>query len=69
VITLAGDRLSRDTIDLLVIARDMQRTGTGTRSRAEPLLDTTSDFAEIMFAILDVRPGWDRHAKSPIRTR
>jgi hypothetical protein len=35
VITPAVDRLSRDTTDLLVIARDMQRAGAGIRSRAE----------------------------------
>src|ERR671913_1147532 len=42
----AVDRLSRDTTDLLVIARDMQRAGAGLRSLAEPVVDTTSDFAE-----------------------
>jgi DNA invertase Pin-like site-specific DNA recombinase len=50
----AVDRLSRDTTDLLVIAREMQRAGAGIRSLAEPFLDTTSDFAEIGFAILGV---------------
>src|SRR6516165_7524417 len=54
VITPAVDRLSRDTTDLLVIAREMQRTGAGIRSLAEPYLDTTSDFAEIVLAILGV---------------
>src|ERR1700751_5968967 len=49
VITPAVDRLSRDTTDLLVIAREMQRAGAGVRSLAEPYLDTTSDFAEIVF--------------------
>ena len=52
VITPAVDRLSRDTTDLLVIAREMQRAGAGIRSLAEPYLDTTSDFAEIIFSIL-----------------
>jgi DNA invertase Pin-like site-specific DNA recombinase len=51
VITPAVDRLSRDTTDLLIIAREMQRAGAGIRSLAEPFLDTTSDFAEIIFAI------------------
>ncbi len=46
------DRLSRDTTDLLVIARDMQRAGAGLRSLAEPVIDTTSDFAELMLAML-----------------
>jgi DNA invertase Pin-like site-specific DNA recombinase len=54
VIIPAVDRLSRDTRDLLVIAREMQRAGAGIRSPAEPFLDTTSDFAEIVFAILGV---------------
>ncbi len=48
VIIPAVDRLSRDTTDLLVIARDMQRAGAGIRSLAEPVLDTTADFAEIV---------------------
>jgi DNA invertase Pin-like site-specific DNA recombinase len=35
VVILAVDRLSRDTTDLLVIARDMQRAGAGLRSLAD----------------------------------
>src|ERR1700674_3232455 len=54
VITPAVDRLSRDTTDLRILARDMHRAGAGIRSLAEPFLDTTSDFAEIIFAILGV---------------
>jgi DNA invertase Pin-like site-specific DNA recombinase len=60
VITPAVDRLSRDTTDLLVIAREMQRSGTGIKSLAEPFLDTTSDFAEIIFAILGVAAKLER---------
>jgi DNA invertase Pin-like site-specific DNA recombinase len=60
VITPAVDRLSRDTTDLLVIARDMQRAGAGIRSLAEPFLDTTSDFADIIFAILGVAAKLER---------
>jgi DNA invertase Pin-like site-specific DNA recombinase len=60
VITPAVDRLSRDTTDLLVIARDMQRAGAGIGSLAEPFLDTTSDFAEIIFAILGVAAKLER---------
>jgi DNA invertase Pin-like site-specific DNA recombinase len=60
VITPAVDRLSRDTTDLLVIARDMQRAGAGIKSLAEPFLDTTSDFAEIIFAILGVAAKLER---------
>src|SRR6266851_3373860 len=54
VITPAVDRLSRDATDLLVIARDMQRAGAGLRSLAEPVVDTTSDFAELVLAMLGV---------------
>jgi DNA invertase Pin-like site-specific DNA recombinase len=54
VIIPAVDRLSRDTTDLLVIAREMRKAGVGIRSLAEPFLDTTSDFAEIVLAILGV---------------
>jgi DNA invertase Pin-like site-specific DNA recombinase len=60
VIIPAVDRLSRDTTDLLVIAREIQRAGAGIRSLAEPFLDTTSDFAEIVFAILGVAAKLER---------
>src|ERR1700712_1548296 len=52
VVISAVDRLSRDTTDLMVIARDMQRAGAGLRSLAEPVLDTTGDFAELVLAML-----------------
>ena len=51
VIIPAVDRLSRDTTDLLVIARDLQKAGTGLRSLAEPVVDTTSDFAELVLGV------------------
>jgi len=54
VIIPAVDRLSRDTTDLLVIGRDMQRAGAGLRSLAEPVVDTTSDFVELVLAMLGV---------------
>src|SRR6266852_5682361 len=60
VITPAVDRLSRDTTDLLVIARDMQRAGAGLRSLAEPVVDTTSDFAELVLAMLGVAAKLER---------
>src|SRR6202047_3041779 len=60
VITPAVDRLSRDTNDLLVMKREMQSAGAGIRSLAEPFLDTTSDFAEIIFAILGVAAKLER---------
>ena len=60
VITPAVDRLSRDATDLLVIARDMQRAGAGLRSIAEPVVDTTSDFAELVLAMLEVAAKLER---------
>ena len=54
VIIPAIDRLSRDTTDLLVIARDLQKAGAGLRSIAEPIIDTTSDYAEILLATLGI---------------
>jgi DNA invertase Pin-like site-specific DNA recombinase len=60
VTTPAVDRLSRDATDLLVIARDMQRAGAGLRSIAEPVVDTTSDFAELLLAMLGVAAKLER---------
>jgi DNA invertase Pin-like site-specific DNA recombinase len=60
VITPAVERLSRDVTDLLVIARDMQRAGAGLRSIAEPVVDTTSDFAELVLAMLGVAAKLER---------
>ena len=54
VIITAVDRLARDPTDLMVLARDMKQAGAGLRSLAEPALDTTSDFAEIILAMLGV---------------
>ncbi len=60
IITPAVDRISRDTTDLLVIARQIKEAGAGLRSLAEPFLDTTSDFAEIVLAILGVASRLER---------
>jgi DNA invertase Pin-like site-specific DNA recombinase len=56
----AVDRLSRDTTDLLVIARELQNAGAGLRSIAEPVVDTTSDFAELVLAMLGVAAKLER---------
>src|ERR1700738_2962172 len=71
VIIPAVDRLSRDTTDLLVIARDMQRAGAGLRSIAEPVVDTTSDFAELVLAMLGVAAKLERRriAERMVRRR
>lgn len=60
VIIPAVDRLSRDTTDLLVIVRDLQNAGVGLRSIAEPVVDTTSDFAELVLAMLGVAAKLER---------
>src|SRR5271157_1419437 len=60
VIIPAVDRLSRDTTDLLVIARDLQKAGAGLRSLAEPVVDTTSDFAGLVLAMLGVAAKLER---------
>jgi DNA invertase Pin-like site-specific DNA recombinase len=60
VIVPAVDRLSRDATDLLIIARDMQKAGAGIRPLAKPFLDTTSDFADVVFAILGVAAKLER---------
>jgi DNA invertase Pin-like site-specific DNA recombinase len=60
LIISAVDRLSRDTTDLLIIARQLQEAGAGLRSIAEPVLDTTSDFAEVVLAILGVAAKLER---------
>jgi DNA invertase Pin-like site-specific DNA recombinase len=57
VITPAVDRLSRDTTDLMVIAREVQRTGARLRSLAEPVLDTTG---ELVLAMLGVAAKLER---------
>ncbi|XYD06888.1 recombinase family protein [Methylobacterium sp. NMS12] len=52
VIIPAIDRLSRDTADLLTIARDLRASGVGLRSLAEPILDTTNELADVVLAVL-----------------
>ena len=60
VVVAAVDRLSRDTTDLLTLARDIQQAGAGLRSLAEPVLDTTGDFAELVLAMLGVAAKLER---------
>jgi hypothetical protein len=47
--------LDRQISLVWLIAREVQQAGAFIRSIAEPSLDTTSDFAETVFAILGVR--------------
>ncbi len=60
VLIPAVDRLSRNATDLLIIARDIQQAGAGLRSLAEPVLDTTGDFAELVLAMLGVSAKLER---------
>ena len=43
-----------------MIARDLQKAGAGLRSLAEPVVDTTSDFAELVLAMLGVAAKLER---------
>lgn len=60
VIIPAVDRLARDPTDLLVLARDMHTAGAGLKSLAEPVVDTSGDFAEVVLAILGVSAKLER---------
>lgn len=60
VVIPAVGSLSRDATDLLVIARTIQQAGAGLRSLAEPVLDTTGDFAELVLAMLSVAAKLER---------
>jgi DNA invertase Pin-like site-specific DNA recombinase len=60
VLAAAADRLSRGTTDSLVIARDLENAGAGPRSLAEPLMDTTSDFEELILAMFGIAGKLER---------
>ncbi|MES3110547.1 recombinase family protein [Sphingomonas aurantiaca] len=57
----ATDRLARNTRDLLNILHLVQKAGAGFRSIAEPMVDTTSQFAAVIIAVLGIAAGWERH--------
>lgn len=60
VIITAVDRLSRDTTDLLILARQIQQAGAGLKSLAEPLVDTTSEFSDLVLAVLGLAAKFER---------
>src|SRR3712207_1906909 len=60
VVTPAVDRISRDPTDLLVIAREIECAGAGLRSLAEPVVDTPSDFKEVVLAMLGIAAKLER---------
>jgi DNA invertase Pin-like site-specific DNA recombinase len=56
------DRLARDTRDLLNIIYEIKQQGAALRSLAEPVLDTGSDFAEAVVALLGVVAKLERQS-------
>lgn len=60
LIVTAVDRLARDTRDLLNILHELRTAGAGFRSLAEPLVDTTSEMAEVIIAVLGIAAKWER---------
>jgi DNA invertase Pin-like site-specific DNA recombinase len=56
----ATDRLARNTRDLLNILYAVKEAGAGFRSIAEPMVDTTSQFAEVIIAVLGIAASWER---------
>lgn len=56
----ATDRLARNTRDLLNILHAVNEAGAGFRSLAEPMVDTTSQFAEVIIAVLGIAASWER---------
>ena len=56
----ATDRLARNTRDLLNMLHAVKEAGAGFRSIAEPMVDTTSQFAEVIIAVLGIVASWER---------
>jgi DNA invertase Pin-like site-specific DNA recombinase len=54
------DRLARNTRDLLNILHTVKEAGAGFRSIAEPMVDTTSQFAEVVIAVLGIAASYER---------
>lgn len=57
----ATDRLARNTRDLLNILHAVKEAGAGFRSIAEPMVDTTSQFADVIIAVLGVAASYERY--------
>ena len=55
----ATDRLARNTRDLLNILYAVTEAGAGFRSIAEPMVDTTSQFAEVVIAVLGIAASYE----------
>jgi len=50
----ATDRLTRNTRELLNILRAVKEAGAGFHSLAEPMVDTTPQFADVIIAVLGI---------------
>ncbi len=60
LVVTAIDRLARDTRDLLNILHEVKLSEAGFRSIAEPLVDTSSELAEVVIAVLGIAAKWER---------
>lgn len=60
LMVVAVDRLARDTRDLLNILHEVKEAGAGFRSLNEPIVDTTSELADVVLAVLGIAAKWER---------
>ena len=60
LMVVAVDRLARDTRDLLNVLHEVKEAGAGFRSLNEPIVDTTSELADVVLAVLGIAAKWER---------
>ncbi|WP_432377284.1 recombinase family protein [Agrobacterium rosae] len=60
LVVVAVDRLARDTRDLLNILHEIREAKAGFRSLSEPIVDTTSELADVVLAVLGIAAKWER---------
>lgn len=60
LVVVAVDRLARDTRDLLNILHEVKEAKAGFRSLNEPIVDTTSELADVVLAVLGIAAKWER---------
>ena len=58
----AGDRRARNIRDLLSIQCAVKEVGASVRSITKPIVETTSQCAEIIIAALGIAARWERRA-------
>jgi DNA invertase Pin-like site-specific DNA recombinase len=59
LVVTSTDRIACNTRNLLNILHRVKEAGAGFRSIMEPIIDTTSQFAEVVFAVLDVAARYE----------